>query len=118
MGRGTACTQSPAFGQNGNMVHYMMCIFLTGSPNLACQLTSFPHNPLTFSLKLLPSLFSGISPINLSLLKASLQMPFPASEGQVLSLDHLLVCQELAVAPSDAEGSFPWDLQERFDCDP
>jgi len=88
------------------MVHYMMCIFLTGSPGSACQLTSFPHNPLTFSLKP-PSLFPGISAINLSLLEAASQMPFPASEGQVLSLDLLLVCQELTVAPPDAEGSLP-----------
>lgn len=103
MWAGTACTQSPAFAWNSNTVHYMMCIFLTGSPGSACQLTSFPHNPLTFSLKTL-SLFPGIFAINLSLLKPSQQMPFP--EGQVLSLD-LLLCQELAVAPRDMERSFP-----------
>lgn len=106
----TQPAQSPSFGQHGNMVHYMMCIFLTGSSSSACQLTSFPHSPLTFSLKL-PSLFPAISAIDLSLLEASLQMPFPASEGQVLSLDLLLVCQELPVAPPDAERSLPSDVQ-------
>lgn len=98
--------RGPVFGQDGNTVHYMMCIFLAGSPGSACQLTSFPHNPLTFSLKL-PSLFPAISAINLSLLEASSQMSFPASEGQVLSLDLLLICQELPVALPDAAGSFP-----------
>lgn len=68
--------QSSAFSPSANMVHYVMCIFLAGFPSSGCQLTSFPPNPLTFSLKL-PPLFPGIFAINLSLLEASSQMPFP-----------------------------------------
>lgn len=34
-------------------------------------------------------------------------MPFTVSEGQVLSLGLFLLCQELPVAPLEAEGSFP-----------